>query len=232
MYYYNISSPYSRQLPAYNGTKSYQNLLVGVYGGQSYNSIGYRNKSDTQVHFSPVNLYRNGEYRYYLGVPYNIGYSGGYVLNKAFGFLDFADNILFPYNSYHEDDRGRGYMVRCLVPLGLLVFDLAWQLPTHNGTKSYQNLLVGVYGGQESNTTLETINSDSITQLLPFSFAHSGRYSYSTGVLSSRGSYGYYQKAAAHSAVSISSTNFTSTSLNPQDTASKGTGTSLRCLVR
>ena len=109
---------------------------------------------------------------------------------------------------------------------------LCWQLPTYDSTKSYQNLLVEVYGGQESNGTIgRTINSDSVIQFSSISFIRSGYYSYSSGGISVRDSNGYLWELEAVLTIAARILYFNSTYLYPQNTTYKGSGFPLRCLV-
>ena len=51
----------------------------------------------------------------------------------------------------------------------------SWQLPSYSGTKSYQNLLVDVYGG------VENVPNGSIAAIIPINFTLSGAYYYDSG---------------------------------------------------
>ena len=106
------------QLPTYDGTKSYQNLLVEVYGIISYASIGYYSKADSQVQSTPLNIVRNGNYRHNYGDIAARSSNGYYwypeVLSSTSGrdilISETATVIIARGNS-----KGDGISLRCLV---------------------------------------------------------------------------------------------------------------------
>ena len=106
------------------------------------------------------------------------------------------------------------------------------QLPTYDGTKSYQNLLVGVYGGQEGANWLPNINLDTITQSVPISLVRSGYYDYKAGNVNSRNIAGNYWESRVSSESYADRLNFDIASLLPQINYIKSQGFQLRCLVR
>ena len=104
------------QLPTYDGTKSYQNLLVGVYG-VTWNSDWLNwNKSniDVALQRNPINIIRSGRYSSSL---IQFGTLGGYywqsiaAANNAAGNLAFYEYYLFPEMAYSKD---YGMTLRCL----------------------------------------------------------------------------------------------------------------------
>ena len=105
---------------------------------------------------------------------------------------------------------------------------MLWQLPTNDGTKSYQNLLVGVYGMQTSNRT----NFDTEIQQKPFNFIRSGRYNYDIGNITFLTNDGYYWQAKTSSAVEVETLLFYATRISVQTSYPKGRGQPLRCLGR
>ena len=108
------------------------------------------------------------------------------------------------------------------------IFQWHWQLPTYDGTKSYQNLLVGVYGGVNDGS-----NRDSIIQQKPINLIHNGFYDYDSGGIGGRNNVGYYWRPSSVSADNARSLYFHSTYLSPLGYGNdKGLGFSLRCLVR
>ena len=108
-----------------------------------------------------------------------------------------------------------------------------WQLPTYNGTKSYQNLLVEVYGMvTATGGSTYRINVDSQLQLDPFDFVDSGYYSCSSGYTNLRNGGGGYWQLNAYTEPYSRDLLFYSTYLNPQYVNEKGYGMALRCLVR
>ena len=107
------------------------------------------------------------------------------------------------------------------------------QLPTYDGTKSYQNLLVGVYGGQESKGNLFTTNSDSIIHFQPIAFIRGGNYNCSSGSINNLlSSFGTYWESRAYLTDLAWYFNLNFTTLDSQAGSPKGNGYSLRCLVR
>ena len=99
------------------------------------------------------------------------------------------------------------------------------QLPTYDGTKSYQNLLVGVYGGIDIGN-----NRDAILRRKPSNFVNAGDYHYN-GYLGGRGGNNYWL-SVTRSSIVAANLYFTSNYFNPQEGYQKGSGFSLRCLGR
>ena len=97
----------------YSDTKSYQNLLVDVYGGE--NSYFASTSFSSSVLRSPIQLGYGNIYRFYDG---NFNYSNGsYWLsvvanNTRAHFLYFYSGYLRAINAY---DKGAGMPIRCLV---------------------------------------------------------------------------------------------------------------------
>ena len=110
------------------------------------------------------------------------------------------------------------------------VLDVSLQLPTYDGTKSYQNLLVEVYGGTDG--YLLDSNLDVIIQNNPISFIRSGRYYYGSGSIVDRSNESFYWGLIPVSDTYARYLYFYSTYLNPQSSNYKGNGFSFRCLVR
>ena len=104
----------------------------------------------------------------------------------------------------------------------------ARQLPTYDGTKSYQNLLVGVY----EMTTSNRINYDTEVQRIPLDFIRGGYYWHVNGRISDKTDLGRYWGVVSNSSTSAQSFGFGSVLLDPQHTNGKGVGLFLRCLVR
>ena len=113
-------------------------------------------------------------------------------------------------------------------------FCLGRQLPTYNGTKSYQNLLVGVYGIQVGGSWSAPLhNPDSVMHQSPLNFSRSGYYSCNSGSTNSGRSDGYYHSSRTGSATTMQYLNFNSTYLLPLNNYyERGAGITLRCLVR
>ena len=100
----------------YSGTKSYQNLLVDVYGGTGfYDGLRYTPNVST--------IAQNGAMRftypgiYYGSDPHNQTYNGYFWTNYGEGnssarYLDLSSTVLLPYNIR---SKGEGYAIRCLV---------------------------------------------------------------------------------------------------------------------
>ena len=107
------------------------------------------------------------------------------------------------------------------------------QLPTYDGTKSYQNLLVGVYGMESTGTTVK-LRYDTELQQNPLDFIRSGSYSYISGNINARDSSGYYWESRAGSITNTWRMRFDSIYFGAQylNYGDKGNGLSVRCLVR
>ena len=179
---------------------------------------------DTEIQMKPTNFIRSGFYNYSSGGinsrnnygPYWQSNNYSHIYTRA---LYFLSTLLNPQDTTNY--KGYGYSLRYLVRQG------HWQLPTYDGTKSYQNLLVEVYGISESYSAVGVkINSDSSIQFPPFNFIRSGFYIYSSGQTNFawRGSFWY-------STISVDLL-FNSDTLRTQDSSAKGFGLTLRCLVR
>ena len=107
-----------------------------------------------------------------------------------------------------------------------------WQLPTYDGTKSYQNLLVEVYEMQTYNLWDGSWNNlDTALQVLPISLIHSGIYNYNYGIITNTGT-GYYLESIPYNTTNVWYLHFLSAYLDPRTSLHKGYGYSLRCLVR
>ena len=123
-----------------------------------------------------------------------------------------------------------------VLPSAALSASLCWQLPTYDGTKSYQNLLVGVYGM----VSYGLINygkydkADSQIQSTPLDLIRSGTYSYTSGYINNRSDEGHYWQPIVYSEFNVRYLSFYVTLLYPQDGGwyHKGYGMPLRCLVR
>ena len=105
------------QLPTYNGTKSYQNLLVEVYGKQTSDSLGFFDRADAQVHFSPIYMGREGEYSYISGKATNRGTDGTLWQSTSHSASNAKDLVFHStfLGTLYASDKGRGYSLRCLV---------------------------------------------------------------------------------------------------------------------
>ena len=212
------------QLPTYDGTKSYQNLLVEVYGMVTSNRANY----DTEIQQNPLNFIRSGNYGYSSGDVSNRSIRGIYWLPRiesanSARFLYFYSTHLYAADNY---DKGSGYSLRCLVRLGHR------QLPTYDGTKSYQNLLVGVYGGQYVSGNTGIDKADSFMKRPPTNFIRGGHYNYNSGRVSDRSSGGWYWYPNSTSTTRANRLTFGSDYLIPNDSYNKGQGFPLRCLAR
>ena len=103
--------------------------------------------------------------------------------------------------------------------------------PSHSDTKSYQNLLVDVYGGEDGN--YDGANLGNIPLLNTFSYMRTGRFLYTSGKIENAGAYGFYLESEANSDKKFESFVSKTDYLSPQNTHyAKGNGFSLRCLVR
>ena len=107
-----------------------------------------------------------------------------------------------------------------------------WQLPTYDGTKSYQNLLIGVYGETWNSNwqNWDDSHKDTVLQQEPTNLIRGGRY-YS-GNIATRNNEGYFWTYQSILAADSGSLRFHSTALYPSNANAKGHGFSLRCLVR
>ena len=199
-----------------------------MYGGQANAawSDWKDSKLDTILQQPPISFTRSG---------YNYSEDGSIEFRGTFGYywhsrtstsgsayiLMFRITRLNPQNAY---TKGLGFSLRCLVPL---VFR---QLPTYDGTKSYQNLLVGVYGIAWNSNWKEwnETHMDAPPQQKPISFIRSGWYS--SGNIGRLSTDGYYWHLRANSDITVSISWFVSAALYPQGTNGKGYGHSLRCL--
>ena len=106
------------------------------------------------------------------------------------------------------------------------------QLPTYDGTKSYQNLLVGVYGGVDSNGELLESHLDAVIHNKPLNSVRGGYYERSNGGINVRNGRGYYWRLDSSSDNSAGHLLAYSTYFNSQNAHFKGHGMALRCLVR
>ena len=105
-----------------------------------------------------------------------------------------------------------------------------WMLPTHDGNKSYYNLIINVYGGIYRNSVANS-QADGYILQQPLSFFRSGYYDYSSAASRyGRGSYGTYWESRINSNTHSNSLDFYSTSLNPQNGYTRGDGFSVRCV--
>ena len=142
--------------------------------------IGYSIvKADSLVQFAPSDFNRNGVYYYESGSLGGRNSSGRYWESDLAStanarLLGFTTDSLDPQSQFH---KGYGWSIRCLGRQFSSV--LCWQLPTYNGTKSYQNLLVEVYGGVGS--SLKNSRVGVITQNKPVNFILSGVYYHDSG---------------------------------------------------
>ena len=110
-----------------------------------------------------------------------------------------------------------------------------WQLPTYSGTKSYQNLLGEVYGITSENRDWQIWNGSymgTTLQGIPISFILNGIYSHDTGSINNLNSYGYYSESNSSSTIYSYMLRFYSTGINTLGISPRGTGQSLRCLIR
>ena len=111
-----------------------------------------------------------------------------------------------------------------------------WQLPTYDTTdpKSYYNLIVRVYGGNNRPyaNRLDGTLADSILLSQPLSFLRSGSYSWQSASRNNRGSNGFYWESRILSVSNANSLNFYSSYLNPQSSNTRGYGFSVRCVSR
>ena len=111
-----------------------------------------------------------------------------------------------------------------------------WQLPTYATTdpKSYYNLIIRVYGGNNRPyaNRLDGTLADSILLAQPLSFLRSGYYRWQTASRDYRGSGGYYWESRVYSVSSASHLHFYSSNLYPQHHLNRGYGFSVRCVSR
>ena len=123
--------------------------------------------------------------------------------------------------------KGYGFSLRCLVSL------VSRQLPTYDGTKSYQNLLVEVYELTEaSDPSKYKINTDSQLHFIPISLVHNGRYYFSDGETHDFGYTFYWQSSRAYDATQSFTLHTCSSYIFPVYSYARGYGQSLRCLGR
>ena len=100
---------------------------------------------------------------------------------------------------------------------------------TYSGAKSYQNLLVDVYGGTDYKHLGFTDNEDSILLMPVFTFTRSGFYN---ADVSSQQSNGYFWERDGSEESMARNLIFYGTLMYPQNYGYRGLGFSLRCLVR
>ena len=145
--------------------------------------------------------------------------------------------FLFPWYSHLSSTAGSDYG---LTTNGNVAKDSicprGWQLPTYDTTdpKSYYNLIVRVYGGNNRPyaNRLDGTLADSILLSQPLSFLRSGDYNWQTASRNLRGSYGYYWGSRIFSVADANSLSFDSSGLDPQPNYNRGTGFSVRCVAR
>ena len=211
------------QLPTYDGTKSYQNLLVGVYGvDYSRDWVTSSNSRNFGGEILISSLLRSGRYNYIYGTTAYIG-SEGYYHTKTVTSSDSPTSLAFSSSSTiirYTAVKGYGFRIRCLVRL------VPRQLPTYDGTKSYQNLLVEVYGGKDIGD-----NRDTIIQNMPANFIRSGNYS-SSGTIVRRNSSGRYWYDQVYTNKTAFGLSFGDTNLDPRVADNRDNGYTVRCLVR
>ena len=187
---------------------------------------------DTQVQRSPFNFVRNGYYAQDYGATAFVG-SMLYYWQRNFDPTDYryarvAYSYIDALEPQYRGGKGHGYALRCLVRWA------HWQLPTYDGTKSYQNLLVEVYGGTWNSDWLNwpNANMDAILHNPAINLVRSGYYKYDPGVILHRSSDGDYWQSRVYSETNARGLDFISTRLLPQYSGLKGDGFTLRCLVR
>ena len=118
-----------------------------------------------------------------------------------------------------------------VIPFAALSAGVFRQLPTYDGTKSYQNLLVEVYETSYSDGWI-TDSRNFGGEILISSLTRSGRYSHIYGSATYLGSEGYYFTKTAYNSAYTASLAFSGTSSIIMYTGDKGYGFKLRCLVR
>ncbi len=99
-----------------------------------------------------------------------------------------------------------------------------WRLPSKEGNKSYQNLLINSY-----NTPT---NSDAALLAMPLSFIHAGLYYPGGGSFSSQDSDGLLWSSAVYSSDYTYLLSLDGSTVYPQDSNYRGYGGSVRCVVR
>ena len=110
-----------------------------------------------------------------------------------------------------------------------------WQLPVNgsdNGTtdKSWRKLLFNVTEGYGLSNNAK---SSQTMRQIPLSIPFSGYYSWGSGVLGVRGSYGFFWSSTARSnGTSAYNLDFTSTNVNPQSSGNKVSGSTVRCVQK
>ena len=105
-----------------------------------------------------------------------------------------------------------------------------WRLPSNSGSGSFYNLVL-LYLGREGDTSgLE--EADAALQFAPLEFTRTGYYLWSSAVLGSRGSGGYFWSSRSYSSTRSYNLLFYSTYVGPQAGDDRGRGFSLRCLAR
>ena len=145
--------------------------------------------------------------------------------------------FLFPWYSHFSATAGSDYG---LTTNGNVAKDSicprGWQLPTYATTdpKSYYNLIIRVYGGNNRPyaNRLDGTLADSILLAQPLSFLRSGSYYWQAASRNSRGSYGYYWESRINSVMVAYNLYFSSSTLYPQNNYSRGYGFSVRCVSR
>ena len=99
-----------------------------------------------------------------------------------------------------------------------------WRLPSKEGNKSYQNLLINSY-----NTPT---NSDAVLLAMPLSFIRAGLYYPGGGSFSSQDSDGLLWSSAVYSSDYTYLLSLDGSTVYPQDSNYRGYGSSVRCVVR
>ena len=103
-------------------------------------------------------------------------------------------------------------------------------LPAYSGEGSYINLLQ-LYSNRSGGAT-ELSQGDTVLLLPPLSFLRSGHYSFTSGSLAARDSYGYYWSSSFYSRLLSYLLDFGPTRLRLQVGYDRGYAFPVRCLAR
>ena len=194
-----------------------------MYGIETTNRLNY----DATIQEKPFNFTSSGWYDCDSGGNGWGAKVNGYYWQPRASSITAARVLFFnssPLYSQYSNTKGVGETLRCLVPL------VSRQLPTYDGTKSYQNLLVGVYGGTYGN--LADSHIDTMVYNKPVNFDRGGHYYRGSGYIISRNGSGFYWQTQATTNTYGRYLNFSLSVLTPHPVSDKGYGFSIRCLVR
>ena len=130
------------------------------------------------------------------------------------------------YYNWYAATAGTGLSSMTHTEVNLSICPKGWRLPNQPGTKSYQNLLVTVYGITNNATGARKLRT------APHNYILAGWYNYYGGVMSSQGEQGDYRTAVTYSwdvtayALQIGANSFGAT-----NTPNKAHGFNVRCVA-